>query len=307
MAGAATTQGLEALRARIAACALPRRARDTLMIATWNIRELGKHPRRPESLVYIAEILSLFDLVSIVELRENLEDFEAVMDHLGPHWDVLMTSPLFDPGRNRERAAYLYNTKKVRHHRLASMAHAPRTKRREEYLAQLGWWREPFLAAFTAADAELLLLTAHLRWGKTVASRASELKLLADWVATDIAKDPYCGKRDVIVLGDFNIPSTKSALLGVVQKRGLVIPEALRGTHGTNLAKKKRYDQILHLPGSASVFTGKGGAVDFYGDAGAEGIRELYPPRTGVDVKRFTFEMSDHLPLWVQIRTKDQI
>lgn len=78
------TSRLVAPRARIAACHLPRRSGDTLMIATWNIRALGAGRRRPESLLCTAEVLSYFDLVSIVGLRENLDDFDAILQHLGP-------------------------------------------------------------------------------------------------------------------------------------------------------------------------------------------------------------------------------
>ena len=66
---------------------------------------------------------------------------------------------------------------------------------------------------------------------------------------------------------------------------------------GTDLAQGKRYDQILAVPGKlvpAPSFTGRGGAVDFY--AGAH--RVLYPR---LNKTEFTFEMSDHLPLWVEL------
>ncbi len=44
--------------------------------------------------------------------------------------------------------------------------------------------------------------------------------------------------------------------------------------------------------------------MDFCG--GPEGIRALYPAWTGVDKERYTWEMSDHLPLWVQIATRER-
>ncbi len=138
-----------------------------------------------------------------MELRENLTDLDVVMDNLGPHWDALMTSPIFDHGGNRERATYVYNKKKVRHHRLASNAQEPRTKLGGDYLAAIEWWGAPFLVSFRAGDAELLLLTAHVRWGASASERVGELTLLANWVAEELVKDPYAGKRDVVVLGDF--------------------------------------------------------------------------------------------------------
>lgn len=160
----AADRRLAALRERVAASKVPARSHDKLRIATWNIRELGRRQRRPESLVYIAEILSQFDLVSIVELRENLTELDAIRALLGPTWRALFTGPVFDPAGNRERSTYLFDSR--------------------------------------------------------------------------------------------------------------------------------------HLPASAGAFTGKGGEVDFY----TGGIRALYP--ASVDEREFTYELSDHLPLWVQITTR---
>ena len=42
------------------------------------------------------------------------------------------------------------------------------------------------------------------------------------------------------------------------------MPKALLGSHGTNLAANKRYDQILHLPTLTDRFTERAGVVDFY-------------------------------------------
>ena len=46
-------------------------ATDTLLLATWNIREFGDN-RRTESLRYIAEIVGRFDLVAVQEVSNNL-------------------------------------------------------------------------------------------------------------------------------------------------------------------------------------------------------------------------------------------
>lgn len=84
-----------------------------LRLATWNIREFGSDekfgPRLPESLYYIAEILSHFDLVAIQEVREDLRALDRVLRILGPNWTYIAT----DVTGNRERMVFLYNTSKV--------------------------------------------------------------------------------------------------------------------------------------------------------------------------------------------------
>jgi len=82
-----------------------------------------------------------------------------------------------------------------------------------------------------------------------------------------------------------------------VLAHGLQIPKALAADEfGTNLARNKRYDQILHMPRFAENFTNAGGVVDFY----ASDHKPLFPDLTKTE---FTYQMSDHLPLWIQINT----
>ena len=82
--------GLKELRKRIEKAAIPSSSLDeSINIATWNIREFGKRRRQEASVHYIAEILNQFDLISIVEVRDNLTDLNRVLDILGPYWKVV--------------------------------------------------------------------------------------------------------------------------------------------------------------------------------------------------------------------------
>ena len=65
-------------------------ATETLLLATWNIREFGDN-RRTESFYYIAEILSRFDLIAIQEVSVNLKGLEKVVSILGHNWDYIVT------------------------------------------------------------------------------------------------------------------------------------------------------------------------------------------------------------------------
>ena len=81
-----------------------------LLIATWNIREFGAQkygPRLDESLRYIAEIINRFDLVAIQEVRENLTEFNKVLNLLGGWWKPLFTDVTEGNQGNSERAAFL--------------------------------------------------------------------------------------------------------------------------------------------------------------------------------------------------------
>jgi hypothetical protein len=69
---------------------------------------------------------------------------------------------------------------------------------------------------------------------------------------------------------------------------------------GTKLEKTARYDQILHLPTMDDRLALAGGTLDFFVDDAH--IEELYPGKK-LTRQAFSFQISDHLPLWVQLDT----
>jgi hypothetical protein len=299
----AIARGLQELSVRIKKAKIPPSMLDeTLTIATWNIREFGRRKRLDASLHYIAEILGQFDLISIVELRDDVSELETVLSYMGNYWRVVYSDYITDAGGNRERIAYVYDKRAVVFTGLASHAAAPRKKQGGEWVSSIGWWRPPYMASFSSGNFDFVLLSAHIRWGSGgEAERVSEIELLADWVSTR-AKAKAFGNKDVLVVGDFNIPTLQGPMYKALRQRDLQMPKALAGITGSNLAKSKRYDQILHLPCFKKSFTGRGGIVDFYeGDH-----RPLFaglPAAKNMTKEKFTYELSDHLPLWIQINT----
>ena len=274
---------------------------ETMNLATWNIREFGRRPRLPKSLHYIAEVIGRFDLVALTEVRRDLSDLLQVMDLLPPFWDFVVSDHSSDRAANKERVAYVFDKRVVRFTGLAAEADAPR-KRNEEgrYAPSFTWWRAPYIASFRSGNFDFVVVTVHLRWGSGEAERLVPLKELAKW-ARKRSQDECGFDRDLLVVGDMNIPSRKSELFQAVRRYGLKLPRALAELRGseatTNLSRKAVYDQILHHATNPGRFTDNAGALDFYmGDH-----RGLYPE---IDSLRdFTYQMSDHLPLWIQLDT----
>lgn len=293
-------QGLIALQERIKAAKVPPSKLDeTLTIATWNIREFGKKQRSEAAVHYIAEILGQFDLVGVVELRDNLADLSRVLKILGPYWRAVYSDMIPDAGGNRERVAYVYDKRAATFNGLAAEADAPRQKKGLEFLPQTSFWRSPYMASFKSGNFDFIVLTTHIRWGASIQGRQGELGMLADWVEGK-RLEKYSEDPDLIVMGDFNIPSLTDPLFKAITKHGLQIPKALVGVQqGSNLEKDKRYDQILHYPNFPENFSKAGGILDFFIDEGH--IKELFPG--GMTKQQFTFQLSDHLPLWIQVNT----
>lgn len=290
-------EGLKTLQGRIERAKIPPSKLDeTLNIATWNIREFGKKKRTKAAIHYIAEIIGQFDLVAIVELRDNLADLQAILPILGPYWKVVYSDAILDAGGNRERICYIYDKRAVTFNGLASEASPPRTKRGSEYLSDVSWWRAPYVASFKSGNFDFIAFTTHVRWGDDEKKRQDEIQSIANWIAAKI-KEKNGEDKDIVVMGDFNIPSRKDDLFKALISSGLKLPGALlKDEFGANLARDKRYDQILHSPQLPDNFTNAGGVLDFYcGDH-----KPLFPE---LDKAEFTYQLSDHLPLWIQINT----
>ena len=299
--------GLLALKKRIDAAKIPSSKLDeTINVAVWNIREFGKKRRKAAALHYIAEILGQFDLIALVELRDNLEDFGRVCQFLGPSWDLVYSDWMPDDGGNRERTGFLFDRRAVTFNGLAAEVDAPRGKAGTEYLATQSFWRAPYMCSFRSGNFDFIAIATHARWGKSITGREAELGMLADWI-DERQKDKSVEDHDLIVMGDFNTPKLDDRLFKALTRRGLQVPDSLMKLKsgdvtvgGSNITKTARYDQILHLPTARKRFTNFGGTLDFHvSDAG---IKELFPG-AGMTRTRFTYQLSDHFPVWVQIKT----
>ena len=67
-----------------------RRTEDNLVIASWNIKEFGHTTQRlPEAYFYIAEIIAVFDLVAIQEIKSSVFDLDIIMRILGDNWQFV--------------------------------------------------------------------------------------------------------------------------------------------------------------------------------------------------------------------------
>ncbi len=86
-AGRRTAEGLLRLKEGFREAGAPKHdLDDTLLLATWNVREFdsAKYGERgQEPLLYIAEIIGRFDLVAVQEVWEDLSALDRLTDFLG--------------------------------------------------------------------------------------------------------------------------------------------------------------------------------------------------------------------------------
>ncbi len=319
-----TIAGLQRLRPALDAAIPQRSVTDTLLLATWNIREFdsGKYGYRPlESYFYIAEIISRFDIVAIQEVREGLYPLQQLQKLLGSWWGFIVTDVTLGTSGNSERMAFLFDKRKVNSTGLAAELVLPKDKGMKSEPVQMA--RSPYVAGFHAGWAYFTLATVHIYYGKGVPVDQRRLKEIADFAAT-LAKnsrkfsaapmrapDAAPAPSDLLMLGDFNIFNRGDVTYEAITKAGFVVPEALQKIPGSNVTQDKHYDQIAYLKQlSALRPTGQAGVFDYYqhvyrlaDEADYAKERKAKPGRSFKDWR--TYRMSDHLPMWVAFNIDD--
>ncbi|KRC26601.1 endonuclease/exonuclease/phosphatase family protein [Acidovorax sp. Root219] len=320
-----TVVGLQDLRKALSKEIPSRSAIDTLLLATWNIREFDSEKygyRGDEQYFYIAEIISRFDLIAIQEVRDGLYPLQKLRRILGDDWQFLVTDVTLGDSGATERMAYFYDSRKVSFTGLAAELVLPKARNAKENPLQLA--RSPYIAGFRAGWAYLTLATVHIYYGKGVKvdpRRLEEIRVFAKTIAENAPRlsgapqyEPGARSKadNLIILGDFNIFNREDVTMQAITEAGFKVPEELQEIPGTNVAKeKKHYDQIAYFNGlSRMKSTGKAGAFDFYNHVYRIGDEELYNDERGeypkVSYREWrTFQMSDHLPMWIELQIDD--
>jgi len=323
--------GLERLRAQLDRD-LPDRSLDkTLRLATWNIREFDSPAygeRAEDAFYFIAEIVSRFDLVAIQEVRRDLTALKTLQRHLGWHWKFVVTDTTEGKPGNDERLAFLYDTRKVQFTGLAGELVLPDVKQADGAVVPAKQLvRTPFTAGFTSGWVELQLATVHILYGDSKPDdpdRIAEIRELARFLA-DRAADAQSASPNLVLLGDFNIFDRTDATMTALTDAGWKVPQELHDLpKGSNVPKDKFYDQIAVLP-IAHHFqpSGPAGIFDFYESVFRLEDEQAYVADMGPAYEKTsagkartasgkttyyksfwrTFQMSDHLPMWIDLKT----
>jgi endonuclease/exonuclease/phosphatase family metal-dependent hydrolase len=305
---------------------LPQRnVTESILLATWNLREFGANKkfgkRLDESLLYIAEIISHFDIIAIQEVNQNLADLKLLMLLLGQWWEYLVTD--VTPGRsgNEERIAFIYDGRKVQFDHLAGEVSLPGDKRPQRQPA-----RSPFVCAFRSGWRRVTLCSVHIYYGTAKPNdsrRVTEIAKVSELLAQRNANRQNIADgepENVVLLGDFNIFNKEGDKTSAALERNhFVVPRSIRKAPGSNLTQDKYFDQIaFHDPRGRLKTTSKAGVLQFtksiFRDADAELYSDSMRATVPAQFKRTkdhkalyrkwrTFQISDHYPLWLELKT----
>ena len=150
---------------------------NSLIIGSWNIRAFDDGmPRLDESYHYIAEIIDHFDICAIQEVKSDLGPLRRLVKLLGPNWDFFVSDVSTHKGGNNERMAFAYNTNRVFFRNLIGEIVLPK----EDLIDGEQVARSPFFASFQAGWFKFSLCSAHIIYGDDLGNRAKEIKAVAD-------------------------------------------------------------------------------------------------------------------------------
>ena len=287
---------------------IPKKQESRVLIATWNIANLGVQHRREQDYRILAEIISWFDVVAVQEVHANLEGLQGIKSHLPEAYRLLYS----DAGGNDERLTFVFDSNKlVLSDEVAEVAPAPKDYKSITLPGVKGSFngfdRSPYLATFTAEAFTVSLVTAHLFFGSDtiptdIARRSLEAAAVA-WWTNRRHRNKYAPTKHVLALGDMNLPKTDKSdpIYRALTRKGLRPPEHST-LIGSNLASDMHYDQIMFFPGDTKAkFTGAAGVVDFDGAV----FRRLWedPTKTATQFRGYVkYYLSDHRPYWAEFK-----
>ena len=299
----------KALREHKAMRGVPGKQPDELLIATWNIANFGAQERRTPDHKLIAEILGWFDVIAVQECRDNYSQLEAVVREMGGDYRYLMS----DAAGNDERMVFVYDSKKLKLlEEIGELAFPPsqlaKVKLKGVKGSFTGFDRNPYLASFQmGTQLSVSLVNVHLFYGSEkkadIERRALETAAMARW-ASIRRKSLYAGARELIALGDFNMPKPDATGTNIVfdalTNEGMIKPEH-SSEIGSSIASDNQYDQVVYFPESSKHCLLQTGVYDF--DSAV--FKKLWGSATrAVFLGYLRYYLSDHRPLWCQVRLR---
>ena len=159
--------------------------------------------------------------------------------------------------------------------------------------------RSPYAVSFRAGKKTFILVTVHIKYGKSAKGRQDEIHGIAKWLS-EWATDVNAYDQNLIVLGDFNIEARGDFLDKTFLSEGLFVPEELQLKARSIFDESKYYDQIAWFNGEdgkhpkLSMEVKSAGNYDFVGVA---------LENRNLTKQQLSYMLSDHYPLWVNFET----
>jgi exonuclease III len=195
--------------------------------------------------------------------------------------------------------------------------------------------RTPFMVQFQSGWLKIALCTVHIYYGDDsenslkMTRRKAEIRRLTKALSERAQKESDDDADSFfIALGDFNIVGAGHGTMEALESNDFDIPAAIQEIpDGSNVKRDKFYDQIAVWNGKTKrrqpfknytkVEVGRAGVFDFFNYVFRHGAQDpnasdeaFYSDimqqefgRTWSYKNWRTYQMSDHLPMWIELRT----
>ncbi len=306
---------------------------NSLIIGSWNIRAFDDGiPRMDESYHYIAEIICNFDVCAIQEVKTDMAPLNRLLNLLGPNWNFFVSDVSTHKGGNKERMAFVYNTNRVFFRNLIGEI----VISKEDLIEGEQVARSPYFVSFQAGWFKFSLCSAHIIYGDDLRLRAEEIKIITETLVKRAKKEDQVH----IFLGDMNIEKENDEVMQALKASKMTVPNfgptnmggnrwfdqmafTVKGKAGrkTRLLRHGKFDWRHAVFGphpkedapelsANDIAKGKTrpsseDMLNHYKDKvdkiRADNGKEPYVNWPKSYKTWTTFEMSDHLPIWMEL------
>lgn len=281
---------------------IPDKQADKLLIASWNIANLGPQKRWKEHYRILAHILDWFDVIAIQEVNVDLSGLLQIERELPSNYELIFS----DKAGNNERFAFIYDGNKVDLMELVGEVAIPPKDHRYIKLPGIdkkftGFDRNPYVCSFQWNNEIFMLINVHSFFGsesKTDVNRRALETYAISRYADLTGNSKYAFSKNIIALGDFNLPMVQKGdpIYKALLARGLELPEHSSRVY-SNIANDKMYDQIAFLPSLKSKIKSHG-VFDFDWVI----FPDLWQDSKSKFKSYLKYYISDHRPIWMQLK-----
>jgi hypothetical protein len=282
-----------------------------LLIATWNLRAFsgltdewttpagGSPARNRRDLIIIAEIVRLFDLVVLAEVKSGSVALDYLMSILGDEWSFVFISPAPDPRSNNDTTVFVFDTRRVIPAGLFDRIPYRQDVGRGKTFTQL-FFDAPYAAFFrsrlAAPSVAFGLVVLRVDYG-TNRSNLNQLSRFGEWLRSWAAAEKSAG-RSLLMLGDYGLDRMGDPAYEALRQSGLVVPRELDRVQRSLFGQGSVRQFVDHVAWMADKrgrplislhYTGHAGCIDF--------VPELRHERT---LAQLSWHISDHYPLWTE-------
>jgi hypothetical protein len=213
--------------------------------------------------------------------------------------------------------AFLYDSRKIKFGGLAGEIVIPPQQGREQLA------RTPFVCGFETGWLRFMLCTVHIYYGTAKADdpgRIREIQQLTSFLS-DHVKQASAWCRNLVLLGDFNIFETSDTTFRALADSGFFIPAQLQALP-SNVDRNKHYDQMAFISHAYDptivqdrLTRCRAGVFNYFEEVYRDQDEGVHGEEMGPAYARLanasaktayyrqwrTFQMSDHLPMWMEM------